>query len=150
MQRSTWYHQTFPLPLRVVPKPWEDLPSLLTRTAVRMDYPSPQWILRADEVAHDMETVNPCLLCKSADYQYLQHLLLLDEETLYQGTFHRFAQQLRPPRELFGGRPDEIQRPLLGQNAALEAFHPYASTKVCPLCLAEEPPMGGSTGTSAT
>jgi len=137
-----WYHQAFPLPLRVVPKPWEDLPSLLTRTAVRMGYPSPRWILRAEEVAYDMETANPCLLHKSADYQYLQHLLLLDEETLYQCTYHRFAEQLQPPVEFFGGGPDEIQRPLLGQNAAVAVFDPYASTKVCPLCLAEEPAHG--------
>ena len=142
MQRSTWYHQAFPLPLRVVPKLWEDLPSLLTRTAVRMGYPSPQWILRAEEAAHDIETINPCLLYKSVDYQYLQRLLSLGEETLYQCTYHRFAHQLRPSGEFFGSGPDEIQRPLLGRNAVIEVFHPYLSTKVCPLCLAEEHPYG--------
>ena len=142
MQRSTWYHQAFPLPLRVVPKLWEDLPSLLTRTAVRMGYPSPQWILWAEEAAHDIETINPCLLYKSVDYQYLQRLLSLGEETLYQCTYHRFAHQLRPSGEFFGSGPDEIQRPLLGRNAAIEVFHPYLSTKVCPLCLAEEHPYG--------
>ncbi len=39
----------FPLPVRVLPEPWEDLASLLSRTAVQMGYKQVNWLLRPED-----------------------------------------------------------------------------------------------------
>jgi hypothetical protein len=41
-----------PLPRRAPPSPWEDLASVLSRTARTMGYTRPQWLLRPEAVEH--------------------------------------------------------------------------------------------------
>ena len=91
LQDVQWIQQLEPLPSRVIPQPWEDLPSLIIRTAERMGYKSPNWILQAQEVPYIFQPSDLRLLSKYTDYRVLQHLLQLDEETLYRRTYHRFV-----------------------------------------------------------
>jgi hypothetical protein len=68
-----------PLPQRSAPRHWEDLTSVLSRTARKMGYEDPIWVLRPEIVPY---TINPAklpLLYHSADYLLLQRLLLLTD-----------------------------------------------------------------------
>src|SRR5260370_27266361 len=78
----------FPLPVRVLPEPWEDLASLLSRTAVQMGYNKVEWLLRPEDSAYSRLNFNVCFLLEEASYQYLGNLLQLSEEALYKLTFH--------------------------------------------------------------
>src|SRR5947207_7778906 len=80
-----------PLPRRRVPYPWEDLASLISRTAEAMGYASPSWILRPELAKHSIAPEGLPLLSGRADYQMLGRLLGLDESTLPTLTLHRFS-----------------------------------------------------------
>ena len=41
-----------PLPQRVIPLPWEDFPSVISRVARKMGYERPEWILRLKVYSH--------------------------------------------------------------------------------------------------
>src|SRR5258706_5785744 len=77
-----------PLPLRVIPLPWEDLASLLCRTARRMGYERPHWLLHPEQIAYSIDPAALPLLHRRTDYFFLQRLLLLEEEQLYRLTLH--------------------------------------------------------------
>ena len=84
----------FPLPIRVVPEPWEDLSSLLSRTAVQMGYQKVGWLLRPEDCAYSRLERDVCFLLQDETYQYLGRLLQLSEEALYKLTLHRFLPQM--------------------------------------------------------
>src|SRR5258708_18043240 len=90
----------FPLPVRVVPEPWEDLASLLSRTAVQMGYKQVKWLLRPEDGAYSRLDPAVCFLREDAVYHYLGQLLQLSEETLYKLTSHRFLLQMQAPDEV--------------------------------------------------
>src|SRR5205807_10014301 len=102
----------FPLPARVVPEPWEDLASLLSRTAAEMGYKKVNWLLWPEDCTYSKLDPNVCFLREAAAYQYLGHLLRLNEETIYKLTFHRFLLQMQAPREVQPSPAGYLQRPL--------------------------------------
>src|SRR5258708_23052233 len=133
----------FPLPVRVVPEPWEDLASLLSRTAVQMGYKKVNWLLRPEDDAYIRLNFNVCFLLEDAAYHYLGYLLQLNEEMLYKLTFHRFLMQMHAPDEVQPSPLGYLQRPLFLQGHATRTlFLPQSAARVCPRCLAEEPVCG--------
>src|SRR6266699_4898899 len=80
----------FPLPVRVLSEPWEDLASLLSRTAVQMGYKQVNWLLRPEDDAYSRLDPNVCFLCEDAAYHYLEHFVQLYEDTLFKLTWYRF------------------------------------------------------------
>src|SRR5947207_3250189 len=85
-----------PLPRRVVPRPWEDIASFLSRSASVMGYPDPRWLLHPQEVQWWGITESYlAYLSRKDDYLILGSLLKLNEEALYQMTIHRFASVLQ-------------------------------------------------------
>ena len=92
--RQVTLQDLVPLPLRAAPRPWEDLASVLSRTARKMDYPHPKWILQPESIAHRIEPDALPRMSASEDYQMLGKLLGLDEERLVALTLHRFAPRL--------------------------------------------------------
>ncbi len=134
----------FPLPVRVVPEPWEDLASLLSRTAVQMGYKKVNWLLRPEDCAYNRIDPDVCFLLQDAAYQYLGHLLQLSEEALYKLTFHRFLLQMQIPDEVQPTPSGYLQRPLFfpSGHATRQLFLSKSVARVCPTCLAEEPACG--------
>jgi hypothetical protein len=130
------------LPVRVVPHPWEDLASFISRVATTMIYKNPSWILRPEDIPSTVQLFNLCLLSKEADYRFLERLLRIDEGTIYQLTLHRFTSRVQSPELSQTIAEGLVQRPLLTQYNFQSFFHPYSATKVCPHCLAEEPTFG--------
>lgn len=109
-----------------------------------MTYKQPQWILRPQEADEELEAYSLCYLRKAADYRSLQRWLALDEETLYNCTYHRFAARLcstedetreETGRQGITADDGEIVRPLL--RSTYLGFQPYGSARVCPSCLCE-------------
>jgi hypothetical protein len=141
MQHST-SSPLAPIPARVVPSPWEDLASYITRVATEMGYRNPGWILHPEGVVSSVQPYNLCKLRCKADYQFLEQLLYLNERTLYDLTLHRFTVCFLEPVGSRQSIPDEIPRPLLTQYMFQTFFHPYSATKVCSVCLTEEPAHG--------
>ena len=128
-----------PIPARVGPQPWEDLASYISRLAAEMGYRNPGWLLHPEGVDSAVWPFNLCLLRRQADYQFFERLLCLSEESLYGLTLHRFALCLPVPEESRPTISEEIQRPLLTRYIFQTFFHPYSATKVCSMCLTEEP-----------
>jgi DNA-binding transcriptional MerR regulator len=141
MQQSTILPLA-PIPARVVPYPWEDLASYITRVAAEMGYKNPGWILHPEGVVSTVQPYNLCRLRRKTDYQFLEQLLCLNEVTIYDLTLHRFTLCLLESEVSRQVIPDEIQRPLLTQYMFQTFFHPYSATKVCSVCLTEEPLHG--------
>lgn len=131
-----------PIPARVVPCPWEDLASYITRVATEMGYKNPGWILHPEGVASTVQPYNLCRLRRKADYQFFEHLLCLNEGTIYDLTLHRFTLWLLEPAVSRSVIPEEIQCPLLTRYILQTFFHPYSATKVCSVCLTGEPAHG--------
>jgi hypothetical protein len=130
-----------PLPMRARPLPWEDLPSLLTRTAHRMGYEDPRWIVSPEQRSSPLRLSDLSALSRKADYDFLEQLLLLDEETLYHLTLHRFTPSLSMSEQQSKHfEADCVPRPLLSPALLRKFFLPASSTKVCPLCLSEKEP----------
>jgi predicted DNA-binding transcriptional regulator AlpA len=134
----------FPLPARVVPEPWEDLASLLSRAAVQMGYKYVSWLLRPEDCAYRRLDPGVCFLLEDAAYQYLGHLLQLSEEALYKLTFHRFLLQMQAPEEAGASPKGCLHRPLFlpKGHATRKLFLSQWATRVCPRCLAEEAAYG--------
>jgi hypothetical protein len=141
MQHST-SSPLAPIPARVIPYSWEDLASYISRLATEMGYKNPGWILHPEGVASTVQPYNLCRLCRTADYKFFEQLLYLNEGTLYNLTLHRFSLCFLEPEGSRLVDPDEIQRPLLTQYMFQTFFHPYSATKVCSVCLTEEPAYG--------
>ncbi len=141
MYRS-WTQPIVPLPVRAIPRPFEDLASLISRAAEQMGYKNPAWILRPEEISYSVQPFRLGLLRNRMDYQFFEQLLGLDEEALYRLTLHRFASKVQAPGQSRSTTAEVIQRPLLTRYLFQSLFHPYSATKVCPRCLAEEPAYG--------
>ncbi len=131
-----------PIPARVVPNSWEDLASYITRVATEMGYRNPGWILHPEGVVTIVQPYNLCRLSRETDYQFFEHLLCMDEEAIYSHTLHRFTPCLYDTEDSRPSIPEEIKRPLLTQYMFQSFFHPYSATKVCSVCLTEEPAYG--------
>jgi hypothetical protein len=43
-----------PMPLRILPLPWEDLASFLSRTARDMEYEQPKWLLQPENSSYHL------------------------------------------------------------------------------------------------
>lgn len=130
-----------PLPRHPPPQPDEDLASLLMRTAERMGYDTPSWILRPEAPLPLIDPSTRILwLRKTADYRLLEQFLHLDQAQVYRLTLHRFAAQLQAPVAGLANSLHEIQRPLLSHALRTQFFLPRQTTQVCPACLAEERP----------
>ncbi len=134
----------FPLPARVKPEPWEDLASLLSRTAVEMGYKQVNWLLQPEDCFYSRLDPPVCFLREDVAYHYLGHLLQLNEETLYELTFHRFLLRMYAPDEVQPSPSGYLQRPLFlpKVQATHRLFLPKLAARVCPRCLAEEPACG--------
>jgi TniQ len=134
-----------PLPQRVAPRPWEDLASLLSRTARKMGYEHPQWLLRPEQIAYKISASSLPLLRRRADYLMLGRLLSLDEAQIYDLTLHRFAGRFRagerpdpstlPLPSFLGVRSFDIEYSLLWTKHLASFFHTDRTTRVCPCCL---------------
>jgi len=127
----------------VRPYPWEDLASLIARTARKMGYPDPRWILTPQYTSCHLKAGALPLVAAQAGCSLLATLLGLDEENLYLLTLHRFASRLldradeatgrRGVSETFGS----TENLLLLRNYTLFPFLSH-TTKVCPRCLDEQ------------
>ncbi len=133
-----------PIPIRIMPFPWEDIASLLSRIAEQIGYANPQWLLSPEVSQHTVRALGVSTLHRAADYRFLERLLMMDEEALYACTLHRFAAKLQEKGITCSQGPESIQRPLLPRFRGTigQFFHnPYA-TKVCSQCLSEEEVYG--------
>jgi DNA-binding transcriptional MerR regulator len=107
-----------------------------------MGYKNPGWILHPEGVASTVQPYNLCMLRRKNDYQFFERLLCLNEGTIYDFTLHRFAPYLLDPGVPHPAISEEIQRPLLTRYLFQTFFRPYSATKVCSICLTEEPAHG--------
>jgi TniQ len=126
-----------PLPRRCAPQQWESLASLLSRTARKMGYQYPRWLLRPEQLP--LLTIDPAslpLLERPIDYRYLSRLLLLEEEQLYALTLHRFARRFARPFPHLASQ-ETGTRQLLSFEHRTQFFDSSRHTRVCPCCLDE-------------
>jgi hypothetical protein len=135
--------ELLPLPRRVAPRLWEDLASVLSRTARIMGYARPQWLLRPQAVQHEIDQDALPVLHRRLDSLLLSRLLLLEEEQLYALTLHRFASRISQPRPSAPSVPTQrIDQRSSGQPLLDERDHsfflPRRNIQVCPLCLDED------------
>jgi len=124
----------------MVPLPWEDLTSVICRTARAMNYGHPSWVLVSVEPPRrKVYTPDIPLLHRRDDYRVLEGQIGLDEEGLYRLSLHRFVGLLQPRKKTQeeGAVPDDIPRQTLDRYLAREMFLPFDQTKVCPACLDE-------------
>ncbi len=111
MQIDTW--NTPPLPQRAAPQPWEDIASVISRTARKMGYGDPKWILQPELIPHRVDPQALPLLRQYEDYQMLELLLALEKEAILSLTLHRFAPRfesqvaLDPPQKHRTGPPED-------------------------------------------
>lgn len=135
--------ELLPLPRRAVPHPWEDLASVLSRTARIMGYARPQWLLRPEAVQHRIDQDTLPVLHRPMDSLLLSRLLHLEEKQLYSLTLHRFASRFTQPRQTVLAVPDESNERLSSERLVLDErgrsfFLPSRYTQVCPRCLDED------------
>jgi hypothetical protein len=124
-----------PLPRRRVPWPWEDLASLISRTAEAMGYASPGWILHPESVKYSIAPDEISLLSGQADYQMLGRFLGLDESTLRSLTLHRFSLKRESEAET-AHTTKETQFHIWGDDPLFRSFK--RTVQVCPSCLDEQ------------
>lgn len=136
--------EVHPLPLRLLPLPWEDVASFISRNAERMGYEYPLWILRPEAIPYCIESEGLSILRKKRDYEFLKRLLCIDEQTLYNLTFHRFASLTQLPEFIRCNKEEEISRPLITSTNMSKLTQCRSATKICPACLEEEPAYGRS------
>ncbi len=127
----------------VVPRPWEDLASVISRVARNRGDEFADWVLRFHDSSYRLSANNIPVVTRRADYQFLGHLLRLDEHVLYQLTLHRLAAALQPPGSTIRQRARfadvfNIERPLLSSTMLERFCLPLTTTKVCPACLDEQ------------
>ena len=110
---------------------------------MEMGYENPGWLLQPEGVVSSVQPFNLCLLRRQTDYHFFEQLLYLSEETLYGLPLHRFAISMLGPELSHQNVHEEVQRPLLLSRYVFQTFfHPYSATKVCSVCLTEEPAYG--------
>src|SRR6266851_2932041 len=115
-----------PIPARVIPCPWEDLASYITRVSTEMGYKNPGWTLHPEGVTSTVQPYNLCTLRRKVDYQFLERLLRMDEVAIYGLTLHRFALCLLDSEVSLPALSEEIQRPLLTRYIFQTFFRPYS------------------------
>ena len=86
-ERRVHLQKVLPLPLRAVPRSWEDLASVLSRTAGKMGYEHPNLLLHQANIPYTMKPETLAVLHKRADYLFLGRQMLLEEEQLYQDKY---------------------------------------------------------------
>jgi hypothetical protein len=139
-----YVHKVLPMPRRAIPQPWEDLASVLSRTASKMGYEHPKWLLSQTNIPHKIKPGALSVLHKCSDYLFLGGQLLLEEEQLYALTLHRFASRLyklhssTSPFPTYHHDRDSIDRPLLWYEDQHRFFLSETYTRICPLCLEED------------
>ncbi len=117
-----------PIPARVVPRPWEDLASYISRVSAEMGYKNPGWILHPEGVASAVQPYNLCRLRRKADYQFFEHLLCLNEGTIYDLTLHTSFRRFSIPTR----RPKSALYALLkSQHTVVSTGVPYPSSCAC-------------------
>src|SRR5258708_2568397 len=67
--------ELLPLPRRAAPRLWEDLTSVLSRTARSMGYARPQWLLRPEVIQHKIDRDALPVLRRHLDSLLLSRLL---------------------------------------------------------------------------
>lgn len=139
--------ELLPLPRRVVPQPWEDLASVITRAAQIMGYSQPGWILRPEKAGYNIPREALPLLARQLDYDLLGRLLNLDEATLHDLTLHRFAERMAGMNgathadiTATQGFPQLTRLPRIWNVQQLFAYA-GSTIQICPRCLDE--PDGG-------
>jgi hypothetical protein len=137
---SLFPQRAVPLPRRAQPLPWEDMPSFLTRISHRMGYEDLHWIVHPQQLSSPLRLSALSALSRKVDYHFLEQLLLLDEETLYRLTLHRFTTRLTTVEKSKYFGEDSVQRPLLSPALLQKFFLSAPYTKVCPRCLDENEP----------
>jgi hypothetical protein len=145
-----------PFPLRVKPRPWEDLHSYLVRTTKRMQYEKVTQVIQPEVSRHRIAASQLALLTEQEDYTLLSRLCLLSEDTLYQMTLHRFwapfaqldffpifkdsfdprRNHYIQPQTIIARSP--IPFPRLTKGLSRTFFLPNHITQICPFCLQEE------------
>jgi TniQ len=129
----------------VIPRPWEDLPSIIGRVARAMHVGHPDWLLISTDTPHrKVYSREIPLLHRLADYRLFEGVLGLDEAEIYSMTLHRFATRLQPPEKGGHTAPSSsgseiIARPLLSRSTARRIGISTRHTKLCLDCLEEEP-----------
>jgi TniQ len=129
------------LPQRKVPWPWEDLASVVSRTAEAMGYSHPSWILHPELAEHRIAPEDLPLLGGQESYQMLGRLLGLDEATLRSLTLHRFT--MGPDRATESANSmGEQHGPGHTEGPRIQDIYPLFRSyqriiQVCPCCLAE-------------
>jgi len=129
----------------VIPRPWEDLPSIIGRVARAMHVGHPDWLLISTDTPHrKVYSREIPLLHRLADYRLFEGVLGLDEAEIYSMTLHRFATRLQPPEKGGHAAPsssggETIARPLLSRSTARRIGISTRHTKLCLDCLEEEP-----------
>jgi TniQ len=141
--------KVLPLPQRAAPRSWEDLASVLSRTASKMGYDHPKWLLHQENIPYTIDSVTLSVLHRRTDYLFLGRQMLLEEEQLYALTLHRFASRLYLSQyspSPFAPYQDDlhfIDRPRLWHEDQHRFFLSEIYTRVCPLCLDEGDGSGG-------
>jgi TniQ len=115
------------------PYPWESLISVLMRIAGKKAYARLEWLLSSVGISDVFQLLREDLLLlrRKYDYDMFAQQFSLSRQALYALTLHRFAPLLLPP--------ESTRQPLLSEKAAGRYCMPRGTTKVCPVCLAEEP-----------
>ncbi len=132
-----------PLPRRTVPRPWEDLTTLIARTAHMMGYPQPGWILRPQKAEHAIAPGELALLQRPLDYELLMRLLHLDQTALHRLTLHHFATRVqgtsavRPVGAAGAQRAFRLSELPRLWNVQQLFSYPGQTIQVCPRCLDE-------------
>ena len=68
--------ELLPLPQRAAPRVWEDLASLLSRTAHTMGYARPEWLLRSEAVQHRIDQDSLPVLYRRTDFPVLESFVI--------------------------------------------------------------------------
>jgi len=131
----------------VVPRPWEDLASVISRVARNRGDEFADWVLRFHDSSYRLSADTIPVVARRADYQFLGHLLRLDEAMLYQLTLHRLAAALQPPGSAIRRRARfadvlDIEWPLLSATVLERFCLPLTTTRVCPASLDEHAGYG--------
>jgi len=148
-EKWCYLQKVLPLPQRAAPRPWEDLASLLSRTANKMGYDHPRWLLHQENIPYAINSATLSVLHRRPDYLFLGRQMLLEEEQLYALTLHRFTSRLYlpqhspPPSATYSGDRRSIDRPRLWYEDQQRFYLSEIYTRVCPLCLDEGDGSGG-------
>jgi hypothetical protein len=115
------------------PYPWESLTSVLMRIAGKKKHARLEWLLSSAGISNVFQLIRDDLLLlrRQDDYEMFEQHFSLNRHVLHALTLHRFAPILQPP--------GSTERHLLSEQTTARYCMPRGTTKVCPVCLEEEP-----------